>query len=237
MTESQSAAKRATGPTSPEGKAKSSLNALKTGLTGRTVLLPSEDAILYKDHLQSFADDFQPVGRRETELVQSLADQAWRLMRIPALEMAIYASGHEQFAELFADRDPDLQPGLIDMHTFLHYEKQLRNLQIQEGRLRRYREKDMAELRRLQQERLAQAALNVTPGRQAPGLAFPSNPLPSRLPQLPVDAARPRQPGNDEFEFSFDAVDLQSMPLEDFDAARAAIIARIERASEVVKAA
>lgn len=37
-------AQLSTGPTSPEGKARSSLNALKTGLTGRTVLLPTEDA-------------------------------------------------------------------------------------------------------------------------------------------------------------------------------------------------
>src|SRR5690349_24767478 len=32
---------RATGPKTPQGKAKSCLNAVKTGLTGRTVLLPS----------------------------------------------------------------------------------------------------------------------------------------------------------------------------------------------------
>ena len=33
-----------TGPTSEAGKAKSSLNAVKSGLTGRTVLLPTDDA-------------------------------------------------------------------------------------------------------------------------------------------------------------------------------------------------
>lgn len=142
-----------TGPRTPEGKAKSSLNAVKTALTGGTVLLPSDDAALYEQHLQQFADQFQPVGPLERNLVQSLADTAWRLMRIPALEMAIYASGHEKFADRFAGRDPALRNNLIQMETFLFYEKQLRNLQIQEGRLRRNREKDAAELSRLQHER------------------------------------------------------------------------------------
>jgi hypothetical protein len=155
---SQLAANRAnsqlsSGPKTPEGKAKSCLNAVKTGLTGRTVLLPAEDAARYEQHVCEFFAELQPVGPRETELVQSLADTSWRLARIPALEMTIFAHGRIQFAEQFADRDPALQSCLIEMHTFLHYEKQLRNLQIQEGRLRRQREKDTAELRQLQQDR------------------------------------------------------------------------------------
>ncbi|MFL6546068.1 MAG: hypothetical protein ACJ8LM_12935 [Candidatus Udaeobacter sp.] len=141
------------GPQTPEGKAKSCLNAVKTGLTGRTVLLPAEDAARYEQHVCEFFTELQPAGPRETELVRSLADTAWRLARIPALEMTIFAHGRIQFADQFADRDPALQSCLIEMHTFLHYEKQLRNLHIQEGRLRRQREKDTAELRQLQQER------------------------------------------------------------------------------------
>jgi len=66
-------AQLSTGPTTPEGKAKSSLNAVKTGLTGRTVLLPNEDAEAYETHLLQYLDRFAPVGNRETELVQSLS--------------------------------------------------------------------------------------------------------------------------------------------------------------------
>jgi hypothetical protein len=79
------------GPTSDAGKAISSKNALKTGLTGRTVLLPTEDAALYESHLASFRDRYQPVGEAEKNLVQSLADTEWRLQRIPSLEAGIYA--------------------------------------------------------------------------------------------------------------------------------------------------
>ena len=161
-------AQLSTGPRTPEGKAKSSVNAIKTALTGRTVLLPTDDVAAYQQHVQNFADEFKPMGPHESELVQALADHAWRLNRIASLEMAIYAYGHEQFAEQFANRG-EMQAGFIQMHTFLHYEKQLRNLQIQEARLRRNREKDTAELRRLQQERVDAAALQTTkvPNRAA----------------------------------------------------------------------
>jgi hypothetical protein len=155
-------AQLSTGPRTSAGRAKSSVNAVKTALTGRTVLLPSDDVAAYHKHVRTFADEFQPVGPRESELVQALADHAWRLDRISSIEMSIYAYGHEQFAEQFADRGP-LQAGFTEMHTFLHYEKQLRNLQIQEMRIRRNREKDTAELRRLQQERLARAATASKP--------------------------------------------------------------------------
>jgi hypothetical protein len=142
-----------TGPRSAEGKAVSSMNAVKTGLTGRTVLLPSDDAEAYRQHLEAYETEFQPIGLRERELVQSLADIQWRLQRIPGLEMAIYARGREEFAEQFEELEPAARAARLDLETFIHYQKPLRNLQIQEGRLQRQREKDMFELRELQEER------------------------------------------------------------------------------------
>ena len=145
-----------TGPITPEGKAKSSLDAVKTALTGRTVLLPTDDAARYENHVRNFIQELQPVGLREAVLVQSLADTTWRLDRIPGLEMAIYARGRTEFASQFEHEDPALRPGLIELETYLAYEKQLRNLHLQEMRLRRQREKDTAELRQLQQQRIQQ---------------------------------------------------------------------------------
>ena len=58
-----------TGPRSDTGKAISSRNAVKTGLTGRTILLPTEDAEAYEIHLLQYVESFAPVGARETELV------------------------------------------------------------------------------------------------------------------------------------------------------------------------
>jgi hypothetical protein len=48
----QANAQLSTGPRTEPGKAASSLNALKTGLTGRTILLPSDDVDAYTKHLE-----------------------------------------------------------------------------------------------------------------------------------------------------------------------------------------
>ena len=141
------------GPTSESGKAISSLNALKTGLTGRTVLLPSEDAALYEAHLARFRDLYQPVGDQELALVQSLADTHWRIARIPSLEAGIYALGRLEFADLFPDQDEGVRKQLIEAKIYLAYQRQLANLSVQEGRLRRQAEKDLAILQDLREVR------------------------------------------------------------------------------------
>src|SRR3954471_15071403 len=103
-------AQLSTGPTTSEGKAKSSLNAVKTGLTGRTVLLSSEDAALYQAHVERFQQELQPVGEREAQLVQSLADTQWRLDRIPGLEFGLFALGRKRYADLFEEEeDPQVR--------------------------------------------------------------------------------------------------------------------------------
>ena len=154
----QANAQLSTGPTSEEGKAKSCLNAVKTALTGWTVLLPSDDTAEYQRHLDAFEQEFQPVGLRECELVQSIADTWWRLRRVPVLETALFAKGRIEFADLFEEQELAARPLLIDAHTFITYEKQIRNLQLQEARLTRRREKETAELRALREERIQKPA-------------------------------------------------------------------------------
>jgi hypothetical protein len=139
-----------TGPRSEQGKAKSSLNAVKNGLTGRTILLPGDDAALYEHHVSRFFDEFKPVGERETELAQILADTQWRLNRIPALEMGIYAVARLNFKDMFEQEEPAVREALIQAHTFITHQKEINNLSIQELRLRRHYQKDLAELKELQ---------------------------------------------------------------------------------------
>jgi len=70
-------AQLSTGPTSSEGKAKVSHNALKTGLTGRTVLLPTDDVAAYKQHVERVLLDYQPATDAENTLVYSSDYPHW----------------------------------------------------------------------------------------------------------------------------------------------------------------
>src|SRR5882724_3972844 len=158
-TPNQLAANRAnaqlsTGPTSSEGKAKVSHNALKTGLTGRTILLPSDDVAAYQAQVDRIFRQFTPESDEEKRLTQCLADTLWRLDRIPSLEAGIYAIGRRELATQFTDEEDEaVRKSMIEAQIFLSYRRDLNNLSIQETRLRRQYEKDEADLKRLIAER------------------------------------------------------------------------------------
>jgi hypothetical protein len=147
-------AQSSTGPTSAAGKAKSSMNAVKTGLTGRTVLLPTDDATAYQQHLDRHFDEFTPATDKEKSLAQHIADSEWRLLRIAPLEAGIYAVGRRKLADLFPEeKDPYNRQALIDAEIFLTYRKDFSNLALQERRLRNQRNADIAQLETLQKDR------------------------------------------------------------------------------------
>ena len=195
-------AQSSTGPTSETGKANSKLNALKTGLTGRTVLLPDDDLTAYTALVASFNARYQPVGDAESMLVQSLADTEWRLLRIPALEMNIYALGRLECAELFPNEEENIRKALIEAKIFLTYQRQLNNLSTQENRLRRQREKDVEALRELQQERARQTRKRL-----------------DEAAKLYIKAVHRKkhqewEPENFGFEFSMAQVELRALEIE-----------------------
>ncbi|MBV9498362.1 MAG: hypothetical protein JO138_03210 [Acidobacteriaceae bacterium] len=198
----QKNAQLSTGPTSETGKTKSSLNAVKTGLTGRTVLLPSDDAEAYQKHVAGFFEHWKPAGDNERNLVQSLADTEWRLLRIPALEMGIYAIGRLEFASEFANEDQAVRKHLIEAKVFLAYRKDLNNLSIQESRLRRQRERDTETLKELQHQRAqaAKARLN-------------------KAAQLYIEAVKENRNGDFDlgqfgFEFSIAQIEIRALEIK-----------------------
>jgi hypothetical protein len=165
-------AQKSTGPQSDATKAITRLNAVRNALTGQTILLPTDDVVLYQNHCDAYRKELKPVGAIENNLVQAIADHDWRLARIPALEAKLYALGESELA------DDETPAPLLEAHIQIVYEKHFRNLQLQQNRLTRYRTKDLAELKALQQARLDEEIRNyelageLQQQAEAAGLAF-----------------------------------------------------------------
>ncbi len=156
LSANQANALLSSGPSTTEGKAKSSMNALRTGLTGQTVLLPTDDLAVYEAFVDSLFAQWSPATDQENRLVQLIADTEWRVHKIAPLEEGIFAVGRLEYPDLFPEEtDKNRRAGLINAKLQLIYEKQLRNLALQERRLRNQHKSDTAKLEQLQQERIA----------------------------------------------------------------------------------
>jgi hypothetical protein len=132
-----------TGPRTESGKQRSSLNALRHGLTAQTAVLPTEDPETYQRHIQQFLDEYQPATPTETQLVHEIANTAWRLNRIPFLE-----------AELLS-QNPSPQTLIPQLATLgLHGSRLSRQFQKALDQLRDIQE----ERRRLERRQLTEAA-------------------------------------------------------------------------------
>lgn len=75
-------AQKSTGPCTPEGKAKSSMNGIRHGLLARTVVLQGESEERFNETLQDLLDEFQPATATEYLLVENMAVAHWRKRRL-----------------------------------------------------------------------------------------------------------------------------------------------------------
>jgi hypothetical protein len=147
-------ASHSTGPATPEGKRKASLNALRHGLTGQTVVLPTDDLAAYQNSCAQFHAELKPQGLFETKAVQTIADTYWRLDRIRAMENNLFALAvSDEPGELASD--PAIHSALAQAKSLDRHADLLAKLSLYEQRLARTLEKAKAELKQLQQEREA----------------------------------------------------------------------------------
>jgi hypothetical protein len=83
---------RSTGPKTSEGKSRAKWNALKHGLLSRMVIVAEgpgkENREDFLHLLQSLREDLQPVGTLEEVLVEKIAVEYWRFMRVIRCENA-----------------------------------------------------------------------------------------------------------------------------------------------------
>jgi hypothetical protein len=74
------------GPVTPEGRARSSQNSLRHGLSSVQVVIPGEDPAEFEELRKSYLDLFQPSSLPESELADTMAAARWRLRRINRIE-------------------------------------------------------------------------------------------------------------------------------------------------------
>ncbi|HXI42090.1 MAG TPA: hypothetical protein VNH18_00995 [Bryobacteraceae bacterium] len=83
-------AQKSTGPKSPEGKARSSLNALKSGIDAWSHIIPGEDPAELEALTAAYLHHYQPSGPAELSLVDTLISTEWIQRRLRRIEAQLW---------------------------------------------------------------------------------------------------------------------------------------------------
>ena len=81
---------KSTGPTSPEGKAASSLNALKSGIDAWSQFIPGEDPAELEDLTAAYLAHHHPAGPDQLSLVDTLISTEWMQRRLRRVEAQLW---------------------------------------------------------------------------------------------------------------------------------------------------
>jgi len=119
------------GPKTPEGKRRSSLNAMRHGFTGYTFVLPTEDPAEFDELLEDYIHDFSPATRFELDLVHELAATRWRLQRLWGMESTLLQIGmHRSEQAARAEFPTSLADNLVTALAFIEMSGVTRSLQL-----------------------------------------------------------------------------------------------------------
>ena len=146
-------AQKSTGPRTEAGKKRSSLNALRHGLTGQTVVMPAEDLTAYTAFCKRAFTELKPNGFLEELAVQTIADTTWRLNRARAYESTLFSLQFDNHADLIDAEHPEVHCALAQANAAPELTKSLANLSTYEQRLNRTLLQAKKELASLQEVR------------------------------------------------------------------------------------
>jgi len=183
-------AQHSTGPKTPEGKDAVRLNALKSGIYAKTILLPHEDRARYDQIGADLAQDCHPQTPQERRLVQDIQDTEWRITRVIAIEtnlhMVVATQQIETVQAMFGLTDPLESLAMGQVAGFLANSRVFDQLNRQEARLRRLRTQQLRELcARIDNRPKAPPAPQPAPQPQpAPAAGFVP-PKPETAPPVP----------------------------------------------------
>jgi hypothetical protein len=141
-------------PWAPKPRDRRALSAYRHGLTGQIQLFTDADRAAYGKHCQGYHESLAPRGPVEIDLVQSVADDRWRLKHAACLASGIFAEGITQPDEVTSG-NAEVDTALAQARVWISKGGNLQLLGLYESRIQRRFEKNMAEIRTLQAERKA----------------------------------------------------------------------------------
>ncbi len=153
---------KSNGPVTSEGKAKSSLNAVKHGLTSsRIVVMQNESTEDYAKLVSGFVDTFKPATEPEICLVEEMANAQWKRRRAERIETALLDLSLNEIEPKLdtvfdgpVDEDTKLALAYRDAH---HSDKTMANLERHVVRLSRQFQRAHDKLTELQEIRKQEA--------------------------------------------------------------------------------
>jgi hypothetical protein len=155
VTANQQNSQKSTGPTTPEGKKRSSLNAIRHNLTGQVVIVSDIEMPIYQEHCREYRTDFAPKGKLETDLTQEMADLRWSINRIHAAETNLFAV--ESLSDSGMESgDPELNSAISIANSLEKNMKMLALLSVYAQRKQRALDKALDRLLEIQKERKSQ---------------------------------------------------------------------------------
>ena len=158
-----------TGPRTPEGKAVSRFNALKSGIHAEAQIIPGEDPAELGALSAGYYEQFHPASPIQCFLVDTLIHADWQLRRLRRLEAQLWTS---QLSEIKEDAE-NAPLGRVFVQSLDAFTRLQRRIDATE---RSY-------------YRALKQLLDV-----APALSSPADPEPIETPPLPPDLASFRQP-------------------------------------------
>src|ERR1700759_362974 len=151
-------AQKSTGPITEAGKRRSSLNAVRHGLTGQVVILPEEEMEAFNRFVAPVAASLKmpdaPDDAHENQLAEMYAKELWRINRCAAMEDSMLTLGlMEEVAENLNIANSEAHTATTYAKTFRNESKSFDRLGIYHQRLISGAKKILAQLKACQAER------------------------------------------------------------------------------------
>ena len=122
-------AANSTGPRTKPGKARSSGNALKHGLSAEQVVMLDENPAAFEALRSDLFEHYQPTDPVAEHLVEQVAASIWRLRRVPEIEAGIFENCYyrrqehrahmEQFEVMTTDEERQAKDRQAEPRPFL----------------------------------------------------------------------------------------------------------------------